>query len=101
MGSVKDLALENEALKELVSQLSDENEILQSSNEGLLVELHKKKQMINGLKLNNSKLTLERNELIKENTELKNRLSNVTLWDLSPEAQEKAGHALARELLNR
>ena len=54
---------------------------------------------IRALKSDNSALTTERNELIKENRELKYKLNNVTLWDLSPEAQEEAGHALARSLL--
>lgn len=54
---------------------------------------------IRALKLNNSALTVERNNLIEENRELKHKLNNVTLWDLSPEAQEEAGHALARSLL--
>ena len=30
---------------------------------------------------------------------LTKKLQNVTLWDLSPEAQEEAGHALAKSLL--
>jgi len=38
-------------------------------------------------------------ELKKENASLNKRLQNVTLWDLSPEAQEEAGHALAKSLL--
>jgi len=54
---------------------------------------------IRALKLNNSALIVERNNLIEENRELKHKLNNVTLWDLSPEAQEEAGHALARSLL--
>lgn len=54
---------------------------------------------IRALKLDNSALTTERNKLIEENKELKEKLNNVTLWDLSPEAQEEAGHALARSLL--
>ena len=101
MSSVKDLALENEALKELVSQLQDDNEILTKSNESLLHETHKQKQMINGLKLNNSKLTLERNRLQSEVDRLNHKLQNVTIWDLSDTEQERAGHMLARELLGR
>ena len=54
---------------------------------------------IRALKLDNSALTTERNKLIEENKELKEKLNNVTLWDLSPEAQEEAGNALARSLL--
>ena len=51
------------------------------------------------LKSDNKALTIERNNLLQENGQLKNKLNNVTLWDLSPEAQEEAGHALARSLL--
>ena len=49
-------------------------------------------RMVQGLKLNNQELTKERNAL-------QDKLNNVSLWDLSPEAQEEAGHALARSLL--
>ena len=45
-------------------------------------------------------------ELKEENTKFKaknlaltKKLQNVTLWDLSPEAQEEAGHLLAKSLL--
>lgn len=34
-----------------------------------------------------------------KNLALTKKLQNVTLWDLSPEAQEEAGHALAKSLL--
>ena len=49
------------------------------------------------IKYEECKLILE--ELKKENASLNKRLQNVTLWDLSPEAQEEAGHALAKSLL--
>ena len=76
--SIEDLILENEALEV-------RNEFLE--------------KCVKALKLNNAKVTTERNELLEENRCLKNKLNNVTLWDLSPEAQEEAGHALARSLL--
>ena len=38
-------------------------------------------------------------ELKQENARLKQRLQNVTLWDLSEAEQERAGRELARELL--
>ena len=38
-------------------------------------------------------------ELKQENARLKQRLQNVTLWDLSEAEQERAGRQLARELL--
>ena len=34
-----------------------------------------------------------------KNLALTKKLQNVTLWDLSPEAQEEAGHLLAKSLL--
>ena len=61
-----DLMLENEALTE-------DNETLRETNEQLLLEIHglkhqvdRQRRMINGLKLNNSALTQERNELMKK-----------------------------------
>lgn len=64
--SLKDLMLENEALTE-------DNETLRETNEQLLLEIHglkhqvdRQRRMINGLKLNNSALTQERNELMKK-----------------------------------
>ena len=85
--NVKNILLENEALKE-------ENQTFKNK----ISHLEKIKE---GLKLNNGALTIERNKLIEENRELKNRLANVSLWDLSPEAAEEAGHALAKDLLGR
>lgn len=42
----------------------------------------------------------EENRHIKaKNLALTKKLQNITLWDLSPEAQEEAGHLLARSLL--
>ena len=45
-------------------------------------------------------------ELKHENTQIKaknaaltEKLQNVTIWDLSPKAQEEAGHLLAKSLL--
>lgn len=46
-------------------------------------------------------LTVERKNLLQENNALKKKLDNLTLWDLSPKAQEEAGHALAKDLLGR
>jgi hypothetical protein len=79
------------------------NEIrgLIESNHELAVKCERQTRFINALKLNNGALTVERNNLIEENRELKYKLNHVTLWDLSPEAQEEAGHALARSLLGK
>lgn len=83
---IKDLKLENEILR-------DENESYFETQESLILEVRELRKMVDGLKINNSKLTIERNRLV-------DKLNNVTLWDLSPEAQEAAGHALARDLLH-
>jgi hypothetical protein len=77
--------------KELVAILESNNELARKNE--------RQTRFIKALKLNNSALTVERNNLIEENRQLKHKLNNVTLWDLSPEAQEEAGHALARSLL--
>lgn len=85
--NVKNLILENEALKEENKQLQE--------------RLKRSERIKEGVKLNNGKLTLERNELLKENCKLKNKLANVSIHDLSPEAQVEAGHLLAKDLLGR
>ena len=85
--NVKNLILENEALKEENKQLQE--------------RLKRSERIKEGVKLNNGKLTLERNELLKENCRLKNKLANVSINDLSPEAQVEAGHLLAKDLLGR
>lgn len=85
--NVKNLILENKALKEENKQLQE--------------RLKRSERIKEGVKLNNGKLTLERNELLKENCRLKNKLANVSIHDLSPEAQVEAGHLLAKDLLGR
>ena len=67
------------------NNLEYENESLKARNEFL-------ERQVNALKLNNQALTRERNDLV-------NRLNNVSIWDLSEEAQEEAGHMLAKALL--
>ena len=51
--------------------------------------------------LKNERLTEENKTLRERNAELERKLTNMTLWDLSPEAQVEAGHALAKDLLGR
>ena len=74
-----------EMLKIHEEMLVEQNRELKARNEFL-------ERQVNALKLNNQALTRERNDLV-------NRLNNVSIWDLSDEAQEEAGHMLAKALL--
>ena len=87
---MRDLKLD-EILEELYF-LREENQQLKVDNDFLQRENKRLNRMKTGLMLNNSALTQERNELIE-------KLNKVTIFDLSPEAQEEAGHLLARSLL--
>ena len=74
--------------------------------EELRHENERQNRMIAGLKLNNSKLTTERNDLITENTSLKNELCEIKKMGMYEFANtycneselEDAGHQLARAL---
>lgn len=108
MSSIKNILLENQelhekiiSLEDMISQLQDDNEILADLNDNLRYHNNKQRKMIEGLKLNNSKLTLQRNELQAEVDKLRHKLKNVTLYDLSEAEQERAGHLLAKSLLGR
>ena len=51
--------------------------------------------------LENERLTEENKTLRERNAKLERKFANLTLWDLSPEAQEAARHALAKDLSGR
>lgn len=85
--NVKNLVLENKSLKQENTDLKNKIKSLE--------------RLKNTLKTDNQRLTDERKALIQKINELDNRLANVSLWDLSPEQQEAAGHALANDLLRR
>ena len=72
------LTKEHRRLLEANREITDENSFLKRQNTGMKFRLRDYSQKI---------------------MELEDKLQNVTLWDLSPEAQEEAGHALARSLL--
>lgn len=74
------------------------NLILENEQKKKVESLEKLK---NSLKVDNQRLTEDRKILIRKVNELDNRLANVSLWDLSPEQQEAAGHALANDLLGK
>jgi predicted RNase H-like nuclease (RuvC/YqgF family) len=104
--SVKDLMLQNEALVE-------DNETLYETNEKLILEIRelraeldqvqakaeRDRRIINGLKINNSALTLERNRLVEE----LNTIKSMSMFEFgnrycSNESLEADGHAFARAL---
>lgn len=78
--TIKDLMLENEALREDNDTLFETNEdliktISELKSEIIKVkaEILKQRKLINTLKRDNSKLTLERNDLIKELSQIPKR----------------------------
>lgn len=84
-----------------VKNLILENEQLKAENTDLKKKVESLEKLKNSLKVDNQRLTEDRKILIRKVNELDNRLANVSLWDLSPEQQEAAGHALANDLLRR
>ena len=79
MTDIKDVILENQELKA-------RNEFLE--------------RMVNGLKLNNSKLTIERNQLVEELQTIKAMsMFEFSAKYCSPEQQAKDGEAFAKALL--
>lgn len=84
-----------------VKNLVLENEQLKAENTGLKKKVESLEKLKNSLKVDNQRLTEDRKILIRKVNELDNRLANVSLWDLSPEQQEAAGHALANDLLGK
>ena len=90
---VKDTILEIHELQEQNAQFTKENVELKARNEFL-------QKMCNGVKLNNSKLTQERNNAIDE----LNRIKALGMYEFADkycnsEELEEAGHQLARSLL--
>ena len=68
----------------------------------LLSENSRLRHMKNGVKLNNSKLTIERNKLLNE----LDRVKSMSIFEFantycSNESLEEAGHMLAKDLLGR
>lgn len=84
-----------------VKNLVLENEQLKAENTDLKKKVESLEKLKNSLKVDNQRLTEDRKILIRKVNELDNRLANVSLWDLSPEQQEAAGHALANDLLGK
>ena len=89
---IKDTILQIQELQEQNAQLTKENEELQARNDFL-------QKMCNGVKLNNSKLTQERNNAVDE----LNRIKALGMYEFADkyctsDELEEAGHQLARSL---
>ena len=82
-----------------IIELEEENKSLKMDNDFLQRKLEQKERMLKGVKLNNSSLTLERNNAIDE----LNRIKALGMYEFaskycSSDELEEAGHALARSL---
>ena len=89
---IKDTILQIQELQEQNAQLTKENTELQARNDFL-------QRMCNGVKLNNSKLTQERNNAVDE----LNRIKALGMYEFADkyctsDELEEAGHQLARSL---
>lgn len=89
----------DEVLEELY-HLREENQDLKMDNDFLQRKLTQKERILQGVKLNNSSLTLERNNAIDE----LNRIKALGMYEFAnkyctSKELEEAGHALARSLL--
>ena len=82
---------ENKQLKADNRIIGDELTYFKEYSADLENEVNRNERMINGLKLNNSSLTLERRELISKIQDMQNTRKYLTAED--------AGKAFARELL--
>jgi len=90
-----DMGKKIELLESHVAALRAENEILRDENETNFETCNDLIQTIRTLRLENEKLHQEIED------EIAKRIANLTIWDLSEEAQAEAGHALARSLLGK
>lgn len=109
MCRVKDASLDCEILQDKIDYLKDcvdqqRETISRLESEKRLLEskLARKEMMLKGLKLNNSALTLERNNALDELSKIKamNMYEFGAKYNTS-EQQEEAGRAFAREMLGR
>lgn len=96
------IKIESKGQRDLILQelrIRKENQQLKKDNQLLSDELTYFKERCADLEEQMNDLQSENTHFKAKNLALTKRLQNITLWDLSPEAQEEAGHALARSLL--
>jgi len=97
---IQNLENENRQLKKDNAVLGDELTYFKEYAADLESDVNIKSRMLEGVKLNNSKLTLERNNLL---TEL-DRIKNMSMFEFgntycTKDSLEADGHAFARSLL--
>ena len=97
---IQNLENENEKLRKDNKILGDELTYFKGYCEDLESEVNLKSRMLKGVKLNNGKLTIERNNLVDELT----RIKNMSMFEFgntycTAESLESDGHAFARSLL--
>lgn len=85
INSFVDMCQKIETLTAQNEQLMEENETYFETNEALIKEIQDLKN--------------ENRNLKSRNLALVQKHKKMSIWDLSPEAQEEAGHMLARSLL--
>jgi hypothetical protein len=106
MGEIKNIALENESmadriefLENVVDQQREYIAEIEAENTALMHNVDTKRKIIDSLKLNNGKLTLERNKLNDELTRYRNMSVFEFCNTLSEEKQVEAGRQFAKDLL--
>lgn len=106
MGEIKNMALENETMKDRIQYLEDVVDQqrqyireIEDENSSLMHNVDTKRKIIDSLKLNNGKLTLERNKLNDELTRYRNMSVFEFCSTLSEEKQVEAGRQFAKDLL--
>ena len=97
----QDLCNYFKGLEEKNKFLENENTQLKANNKVLGNELTYFKEYSADLEEKINDLQTENTHFKAKNLALTKRLQNITLWDLSSEAQIEAGHALARDLLGK
>ena len=89
------IKLDLKSFQEMCQRILD----LEKDNEFLQTKIEQKERIIKGVKLNNSKLTIERNQLLSE----LDRIKSMSMFEFgntfcSNESLEDDGHAFARSL---
>ena len=99
---LKELEEENEQLKANNQLMADELTYFKEYCADLEDKVNRNERMIRGLKINNSSVTLERNNLLSEIEAIKRMpMFEFAAKYCNNDELEEAGHALARSLLGK
>lgn len=108
--NLKYTKIETKGFQDLCNRIAE----LEAENEQLILENERLTRMVNGVKLNNGKLTIERNELLDKVHFLDQKcksyhkevldIIHMDMWEFAntyctDNQLEEAGHQLARSLL--